>query len=85
MQPLKLKPAVILLSLLTIVSCKKITDTKISTDKSNKGISLLAVQTGGSITVDIGNPKQKIDLMGAGCYFYSGHLVNLANFNTAAT
>ena len=85
MQPLKLKPAVILLSLLTIVSCKKITDTKISTDKSIKGISPLAVQTGGSITVDIGNPKQKIDLMGAGCYFYSGHLVNLANFNTAAT
>jgi O-glycosyl hydrolase len=49
--------------------------------------SLIALDnaTGGSITVDIAHPQQKIDLLGAGCYFYSGHLVNgITNFNDAA-
>lgn len=44
------------------------------------------VQTGGSITVNIGDTRQKIDQVGAGCYFYSGHLVNgITNFTNAAT
>jgi O-glycosyl hydrolase len=43
------------------------------------------VQSGGSIAVGIGSPQQKIDLIGAGCYFYSGHLVNgVTNFTDAA-
>ncbi|SCW76428.1 O-Glycosyl hydrolase family 30 [Mucilaginibacter sp. NFR10] len=44
-----------------------------------------SVQSGGSITVGIGSPLQKIDLIGAGCYFYSGHLVNgITNFTDAS-
>jgi O-glycosyl hydrolase len=38
---------------------------------------------GGSINVSIGSPQQKIDLMGAGCYFYSGHIKNIANYSDA--
>jgi O-glycosyl hydrolase len=43
------------------------------------------VETGGSIAVNIGSPKQKVDLMGAGCYFYSGHIKSLSNYNDATT
>lgn len=38
--------------------------------------STMLVQTGGTINVNIGSPQQKVDLIGAGCYFYSGHIVN---------
>lgn len=41
------------------------------------------VETGGSITVHIGSPQQKVDLMGAGCYFYSGHIKSLSNYTVA--
>ena len=62
-----------------LISCKKAITTDLlpasTTKKSGTG-SVLSVQTGGSITVNIGNPMQKIDIIGAGCYFYSGHLVN---------
>lgn len=43
------------------------------------------VQTGGSISVAITSPKQKVDLIGGGCYFYSGHIKSLANYNDATT
>jgi O-glycosyl hydrolase len=42
-----------------------------------------SVQAGGSITVGIGTPKQKVDLMGGGNYFYSGHIQSLSNYNDA--
>jgi O-glycosyl hydrolase len=38
---------------------------------------------GGTIDVNITSPQQKIDLMGAGCYFYSGHIKNIANYTDA--
>lgn len=36
---------------------------------------------GGSISVSLNSPQQKIDIMGAGCYFYSGHMVKATNYN----
>jgi O-glycosyl hydrolase len=52
----------------------------------NSNSASFAVQTGGSINIDIGFPQQKVDLIGAGCFFYSGHLVNgITNFNDAST
>jgi O-glycosyl hydrolase len=53
--------------------------------KVTQGSLLDAVQTGGSITVNIGAPKQKIDLIGGGCYFYSGHIKSLTNYNDATS
>jgi O-glycosyl hydrolase len=41
------------------------------------------VQSTGSINVSIGSPQQKVDLMGGGCYFYSGHIKNIANYSDA--
>ena len=62
-----------------LIGCKKAITTDLlpasTTKKSGTG-TVLSVQTGGSINVNIGNPMQKIDVIGAGCYFYSGHLVN---------
>lgn len=68
------------------VSCKKADKSIVTHDTDNSSSSTTqSVQTGGSITVSIGSPKQKIDLIGAGCYFYSGHLVNgITNFNDAS-
>lgn len=57
-------------------------------DKPDKQQALIAanVETGGKITLDLNNPRQTVDLLGAGCYFYSGHIVNgITNYNTAAT
>ena len=72
----------------TVVSaCKKgEPETSGNSPQGTKDIAgTQAVQTGGSITVQIGSPKQKVDLLGAGCYFYSGHLVNgCTNFTDAA-
>lgn len=67
-----------------LVSCKKNVKSIDTSDTSF--VSNLSVQAGGSITVNIGSPQQKVDLIGAGCYFYSGHLVNgITNFNDAST
>ncbi len=53
-------------------------------DPRNSQISN-SVQTGGSITVNIGGAQQTVDLIGAGTYFYSGHLVNgITNYNDAS-
>ncbi|MDB4918566.1 hypothetical protein [Mucilaginibacter sp.] len=77
--------AVIFFVPFSFVSCKKETVPVTNTDTTSI-YNLLSVQTGGSITVNIGSPQQKIDLIGAGCYFYSGHLVNgITNFNDAST
>jgi O-glycosyl hydrolase len=40
-------------------------------------------ETGGSITVNIGSPLQQVDLIGAGTYFYSGHIKSLSNYTDA--
>jgi O-glycosyl hydrolase len=46
--------------------------------------TLPPVQTsGGNINVSVASLQQKIDLMGAGCYFYSGHIKNIANYTDA--
>lgn len=46
----------------------------------------LTAQSGGSMNIDIGFPKQKVDLIGAACFFYSGHLVNgITNYSDAST
>lgn len=71
---------------LVLGSCKKTEQTTATTVSDVKDAREMATQTGGSITVNIGNPQQKIDMLGAGCYFYSGHLVNgITNFNDAST
>lgn len=71
-----------------VVSCKKhsvdINQSKNATRKSRQ-LTLAGDTSGGSINIDIGFPKQKIDLIGAGTYFYSGHLVNgVTNPDSAA-
>lgn len=78
----------LLLMLFAIVSCSKnpinSPQPKSGSEKFAK-LSLASDTSGGSINIDIGFPKQKIDLIGAGCYFYSGHLVNgITNYDTAA-
>lgn len=52
---------------------------------ANPTNSTLAVATGGTIAVNIWDQKQTIDLIGAGSYFYSGHLMHgTTNLNDAA-
>jgi O-glycosyl hydrolase len=44
------------------------------------------IRTGGlsgTIDINIASPQQKVDLMGGGCYFYSGHIKNIANYTDA--
>jgi O-glycosyl hydrolase len=63
-----------------VTSCKKSIPTPPPippTDTTQTGTS------GGTIDVNIASPQQKIDLMGAGCYFYSGHIKNIANYTDA--
>jgi O-glycosyl hydrolase len=77
-----------LLSFLFILySCKKAitieTDTQETIVPTVLPIENELVQTGGSIAVNISSPKQKVDLMGGGCYFYSGHIKSLTNYNDA--
>jgi O-glycosyl hydrolase len=50
---------------------------------ANSGSISARVETGGSITVGIGSPKQQVDLIGAGTYFYSGHIQSLSNYTDA--
>jgi O-glycosyl hydrolase len=81
--------AVLLLFLLfVIVSCKKNTlDSSTSENSTVRSEKLTSTgdTSGGSINIDIGFPQQKVDMVGAGCYFYSGHLVNgITNPDTAA-
>jgi len=78
----------LLFLLFAIVSCKKNTldgsSAENSTVKSQK-LTPTGDTSGGSINIDIGFPQQKVDLIGAGCYFYSGHLMNgITNVDTAA-
>jgi O-glycosyl hydrolase len=75
---------------LGIVACRKTDNNPPSTSNNDLTEDAIrpaptpsAVQTGGSITVAISTPKQKIDLMGGGCYFYSGHIKSLANYTDA--
>jgi O-glycosyl hydrolase len=70
---------------LTFSACKKnIYNNKKQEDVYSPKLQTDAVQTGGNITVNIGDTKQTIDLIGAGTYFYSGHLVNgITNYTTA--
>ena len=60
------------------LSCRKNTadSEQLNLKHSPKQPAISSVQSGGTIAVNIGFPQQKIDLIGAGCYFYSGHLVN---------
>jgi O-glycosyl hydrolase len=70
---------------LTFSACKKnIYNNKKQEHVYSPKLQTDAVQTGGNITVNIGDTKQTIDLIGAGTYFYSGHLVNgITNYTTA--
>lgn len=82
-----MKPSKIYLLFLfsALLSCKKSEVNTGQNGADKKSTSVQTVQTGGSITVNIGSPKQKVDLLGAGCYFYSGHLVNgITNLNDAS-
>jgi O-glycosyl hydrolase len=87
MQKIRMFLAISTLAMAFSVGCKK--QTPESTAKPNDLVvadePTPAVQTGGSIAVNIGSRKQKVDLMGAGCYFYSGHIKSLANYNDATT
>ncbi len=42
------------------------------------------VETGGSINVNICCKEQEIDMIGAGCYFYSGHILSTKNIDDAS-
>ena len=54
----------------------------VSTNPTN---TTLAVATGGTIAVNIWDQKQTVDLIGAGSYFYSAHLMHgTTNLNDAA-
>jgi O-glycosyl hydrolase len=70
-----------------LYSCEKVPQKMIQKKEngSKTDVSTKAVQTGGSITVNIGSPQQTVDMIGAGTYFYSGHLVNgITNYSTAS-
>jgi O-glycosyl hydrolase len=47
-----------------------------------KDTTKTVVTQSGTITLNLNNPQQKIDMMGAGCYFYSGHIVKAANYSS---
>lgn len=67
------------------LSCEKKDGEAKKTVVNQPTIKTESIQTGGDIVVNIGNPQQKIDLIGAGTYFYSGHLVNgITNYSTAS-
>lgn len=87
MRMIKATSAVLLLFLLfTIVSCKKnVADVVQPKSGTGKLVALASDTSGGSINIDIGFPQQKVDMIGAGTYFYSGHLMNgITNPDTAA-
>lgn len=66
-------------------SCKKSSQSVNQSLNIKSGKSTFADASGGSINVFIGGPQQKVDLIGAGTYFYSGHIVNgITNYDTAA-
>jgi O-glycosyl hydrolase len=81
--------SLVIIAAVLFTACKK--NTELDSDASAVERNLRAtpvaqrVETGGSITVGISTPKQKVDLMGAGCYFYSGHIKSLTNYNDATT
>jgi O-glycosyl hydrolase len=69
-----------------VTACKKADNTfasKKNGDGAKEETFSAAVQTGGSISVSISSPKQKVDLIGGGCYFYSGHIKSLTNYTDA--
>lgn len=82
--------AILFFAQLAVISCKKTAVTSLTENEkgSSNGKtenSISAVQTGGSITVNIWDKKQKVDMMGAGTYFYSGHIVNgITNYTDAS-
>jgi O-glycosyl hydrolase len=85
MRKIQIIPAVALLLTCGIMSCGKKAGLPAGQLPPIKQPLVNAVQSGGSISVGIGSPQQKIDLIGAGCYFYSGHLVNgITNFADAS-
>jgi O-glycosyl hydrolase len=82
----------VLVACISVTACKKADrqSTPVSSSSSTDDASNAAgsnanarVETGGSITVALSTPKQKIDLLGGGCYFYSGHIKSLSNYNDA--
>jgi O-glycosyl hydrolase len=72
----------LLVSLFILNSCN---DNSQELEVINKNPKLASkIETGGSINVNICCKKQKIDLMGAGCYFYSGHILSVNNLDDAS-
>jgi O-glycosyl hydrolase len=67
-----------------VVSCNQPTKELLQPENSGKPSSSKTAATGGSITVDVNNPKQQVSNIGAGTYFYSGHITSLANYTDAA-
>jgi O-glycosyl hydrolase len=72
----------LLLILLALNSCN---NNSLDTDDVSPNSKLASrVETGGSINVNICCKKQNIDLIGAGCYFYSGHILSVSNIDDAS-
>jgi O-glycosyl hydrolase len=82
MKKLKIFILPLLASVLALNSCNNNPLNDEVTDSNPKVAS--KVETGGSINVNICCQKQKIDLMGAGCYFYSGHILSVNNLDDAS-
>jgi O-glycosyl hydrolase len=83
--------SLVIITSVLFTACKKTTELNPDTSvvqqnlNANTNTDAQRIETGGSITVGISTPKQKVDLMGAGCYFYSGHIKSLTNYNDATT
>jgi O-glycosyl hydrolase len=73
--------SVLLFSLFFVFACNK--SESILPDNSKIPTSN-TINTGGSITLDFNNPKQVINSIGAGTYFFSNHILNLTNYEEAA-
>ncbi len=74
-----------LIPLLSLAMLVSLACSKQASDQKTPVAAMAGDLSGGSITVNIGDTKQQVDLIGAGCYFYSGHIVNgITNFNEAA-
>lgn len=68
------------------IACNKSAQEQPEPISGKKEVLMAAgVETGGTIDVALNSPQQTVDLLGGGCYFYSGHIVNgISNYTDAA-
>jgi O-glycosyl hydrolase len=73
-------------AMMVVSSCTKSPDESVISPTESKSSSLrvAATATGGSISIPVDTRKQKITLMGGGCYFWSKKLMDAPNIASAS-